>query len=128
MNGARMIAVGTTDDHTTCECCGRTDLKRTVIMRTLDADGNQIAQSFFGTTCAAKASGRKLSEIKAEAAEGDQAAREAEERARRARARELDAEWQAWLDAHSDAPDRLSQIEDLGGWAAAHRAFNAARS
>lgn len=120
-----MITAGTTDERTDCECCGRTDLKRTVIMRVLDADGNQIDQRFFGTTCAARAAGRPVAAIKAEAADADQAAREAAEAARRARAAARDDEWQAWLDANSNAGDRIAQLEELGGFAAAHAAFAA---
>jgi hypothetical protein len=45
--------VGTTDERTTCECCGRTGLKGTVVLRPADGGG----EVFFGSGCAAKASG-----------------------------------------------------------------------
>ena len=32
--------VGITDDQNYCECCGRTDLKRVMMLVPLDADGN----------------------------------------------------------------------------------------
>lgn len=47
--------IGTTDTVGTCDCCGRTDLKKTVV---LDRDGSR---SFFGTACAARAMGRATS-------------------------------------------------------------------
>lgn len=40
--------LGVNDDVTTCECCGRTGLKKTVV---LDVEGSQL---HYGTQCAAK--------------------------------------------------------------------------
>src|SRR5690349_19372579 len=42
--------LGISDDVTTCECCGRTYLKRTVAL-----DFNGQGMKHYGTTCAAKA-------------------------------------------------------------------------
>ena len=123
----RMRAAGTTDEITACECCGRENLKSTVIMMTVDADGNDIARSFFGSTCAARAAGRPVADIDREAAGADKAAREATERARRQAAAARDTEWQEWLDENSSAGDRLAQLEELGGFATAHAAFAASR-
>ncbi|MFI0822231.1 hypothetical protein ACH4TX_41655 [Streptomyces sp. NPDC021098] len=45
---------GTTTDTTTCNCCGRTNLRRTVILIPLDADGNEHGEvGYYGTGCAA---------------------------------------------------------------------------
>lgn len=44
---------GISDDVTTCECCGRTDLKRTIA---LESGTGEIR--YFGTACAAHAMGR----------------------------------------------------------------------
>jgi hypothetical protein len=44
--------IGTTDEVTTCGCCGRSDLKGTVVLK--DADSNFV---FFGSVCGAKAQG-----------------------------------------------------------------------
>ncbi|MGP3776996.1 hypothetical protein ACTWJ8_39805 (plasmid) [Streptomyces sp. SDT5-1] len=45
---------GIVDDCTTCECCGRTNLKRTVALMPLDADGNEEGTvTYYGTSCAA---------------------------------------------------------------------------
>lgn len=51
----RMIIPGRiTDDVTTCDCCGRVDLKATVEMQVLDADGNVAAVEYYGRTCASR--------------------------------------------------------------------------
>ncbi|MFG2986167.1 hypothetical protein ACGFYQ_33785 [Streptomyces sp. NPDC048258] len=53
------VIKGITDDCTTCECCGRTNLKRTVALAPLDADGNEDGEpAYYGTSCAAIALGR----------------------------------------------------------------------
>lgn len=41
--------LGITDDQTTCDCCGKTNLKRVVA---LEIEGQVVK---FGTTCAARA-------------------------------------------------------------------------
>jgi len=46
----RFDAIGTTDENTTCDCCGKSNLKMTVVLR--DADGEFY---FYGRTCAARA-------------------------------------------------------------------------
>jgi len=47
-------AFGTTEDITDCWHCGKADLKKTVKMRFLDADGNEYGETYIGTSCAAK--------------------------------------------------------------------------
>lgn len=47
MNNAAKI-IGTSEEVTTCECCGRSNLKRTVV---LDIEG---AVRYFGCDCAAR--------------------------------------------------------------------------
>jgi hypothetical protein len=55
---------GTTDEVTTCELCGRDELKGTVVLVSLDADGNPDGEpSYFGTSCAAKAAGWTTREV-----------------------------------------------------------------
>jgi hypothetical protein len=57
---------GTTNDVTTCELCGRPELKGTVMLAPLDVDGNEDGDvSYFGTSCAAKASGWTVREVNA---------------------------------------------------------------
>ena len=47
--------IGITDESTTCDHCGKEDLARTVMLATLDADGNAEGLVYFGTTCAGRA-------------------------------------------------------------------------
>jgi hypothetical protein len=44
-----MKVLGVNDEVTTCECCGRTGLKKTVVLGT---DGGEVR---YGTECAARA-------------------------------------------------------------------------
>lgn len=89
---------GTTNDVTTCEQCGRDELRGTVVLVPLDADGNPDGDAcHFGTSCAAKAAGwtqfevtRRVSEVKAAARTAARAA--AREAAAAARA----AGWKAY--------------------------------
>lgn len=48
----KLKTFGVTDQFTSCCCCGKQNLKKTVVMQ--DSEGNY---SFFGSTCAYKASG-----------------------------------------------------------------------
>lgn len=45
-----MKLLGTTDETTTCECCGKPNLKKTVVLET--EDGGEVR---YGVDCAAKA-------------------------------------------------------------------------
>jgi len=55
---------GTTDDVTTCQQCGKPELKGTVILDILDADGNTEDIIYAGTTCAAKMAGGRVTGTK----------------------------------------------------------------
>lgn len=63
-----MKIMGINDDVTTCEKCGRTDLKRTVV---LQADDGGIMH--YGTECAATATGRTESRLKTAAERAENA-------------------------------------------------------
>lgn len=78
-------ALGTTDEVTECEHCGRVDLKGTVILGVLDEDGNVESRTYFGAVCGAKATGWTTKDVRKAAAAADRAAREAEREARRER-------------------------------------------
>jgi hypothetical protein len=52
-NGYRMV--GTTDDVTTCDQCGKQELRGTVVLEWLDTDGQPEGVAYFGSTCAARA-------------------------------------------------------------------------
>jgi hypothetical protein len=47
--------IGITDETTVCEHCGRADLRSTVVLALLDADGSDEEYVRYGSTCAAKA-------------------------------------------------------------------------
>jgi len=55
---AKFRVMGTNDDASHCECCGRQGLRRVVWMQPLDEDGNEVGVPIpFGRVCAAKAAG-----------------------------------------------------------------------
>jgi hypothetical protein len=87
---ARWTAKGFTDDVTECGHCGRTELKGTVRMVVVDADGNDDGDMYMGVVCAARMTGRKAGEIRTEANRADRARDEARRAAHR-----------AWSDAHT---------------------------
>lgn len=76
--------LGTTDDITECEHCGRVDLRSTVVLAELDADGGELGLVYMGSECGAKAAGWTQKRINAEAKAADKAKRDAENAARRA--------------------------------------------
>ncbi len=46
--------VGVTDEVTVCDCCGKTDLKRTVVFQNLSEIGSDNELFFLGSECAKK--------------------------------------------------------------------------
>lgn len=58
MAAARFRYIGTTDDCTQCEQCGKSELKNTVIIMPLAEDGSDDGKRcYYGSTCAALALG-----------------------------------------------------------------------
>lgn len=51
MNGTNARLLGITDEVTTCDCCGKTNLKRTLAI-SLDGESDAV---HFGSTCGAQA-------------------------------------------------------------------------
>jgi hypothetical protein len=47
--------IGVTDECVTCEKCGKPNLRSTVVLAILDADGNTDDVTYYGSTCAARA-------------------------------------------------------------------------
>ena len=76
--------LGTTDEITACEHCGRVDLKGTIILGALDVDGNVEGVTYFGAVCGARAAGWTVKDLRKAAGEADRARREAERAARMA--------------------------------------------
>ncbi|WP_369147106.1 hypothetical protein [Streptomyces sp. R44] len=107
--------LGTTDDVTTCELCGRDELKGTVTLCPLDVDGNEDGDAvYFGVSCAAKAAGWTQREVRAGVKAADTAKREAE-RAERDAAWSARREWlAAWYLEHYGTSD-LHEAAKLAG-------------
>lgn len=91
--------LGTTTDITTCELCGRDELRGTIVLAILDTDGNDTGErAHYGTTCGAKAAGWTITEINDRIKAADDAKRAAEEtvlNARRTREFHAMALWAA---------------------------------
>jgi hypothetical protein len=118
-----MRVLGTTDERTECDCCGRTGLKSTVA---LENEGEIV---YFGVVCAAKATGRAAKVIRSEASAADEAKRRAEREAREAADRLERNRWFAWLLARTGLRDWqgrvdvLRALQALGGHDVAHRLY-----
>lgn len=94
---ARLL--GTTDECTDCELCGRTDLKRTVVIEFPSGD---IVRA--GSDCASRALGWTESTVRTRARTADyiayQAALDAHERQVRALNDSWEARYRSWLMEH----------------------------
>ena len=55
--------IGVTDERNECDCCGRTHLKRTVVVSVTADDGSRV--DYYGTNCAARIAGMKAKEVEA---------------------------------------------------------------
>lgn len=113
--------LGTSDENTVCECCGKKNLKSTVALSIDDSD-----PVFFGVTCAARALKMGVKEVRTANRAADDAKIAAERAARKAR---MDAEfgsWSAYLEAKSGIKgDVFRAIEKLGGYNAVRKAYEA---
>ncbi len=120
-NGTRFL--GTTDERSECDCCGRRNLKLTVAL----LFEGEVEPVFFGTSCAAKALRMPAKEVKAAAKAADDAKAASERAEREAVYKAEMARWVAWLDnnAPSLKGEIFRQIESLGGYAAANAAYRA---
>ena len=121
--------LGTTDDHTSCDCCGKKNLKSTVAIRNLET-GEDL---FFGVTCAARALKLQVAEVRRGAAAADRAESERREAVRRAAVEAENARWTAFLmratggiNDWSGKPCTFLMIQALGGFAAARAVYRAA--
>lgn len=112
--------LGTTDDVTTCDCCGKANLKSTVALSIDDSD-----PVHYGSDCAAQAIGRDVKEVRKETRKADRAneSRAAEAKARAER--EAAAPWFTFLAVMGKGDDTFRRIESLGGYKAAREAFKA---
>lgn len=118
--------LGTTDDVTTCDCCGRAGLKSTVAVLI----GESADPVYYGVTCAARALRVTAKEVRSEARAADAARDRATRAAAQAgREREYVAD-QALLDAWFPAlaGNRFEQVRALYAEGRSFEDLRAARS
>jgi hypothetical protein len=101
---AKWVARGFTDDITTCEHCGRAELKGTVRLEAITQDNESLGEIYAGVVCAGRLSGRKAAEIRTEA-----------NRADRDRERAIRDAWHAWSDEHTHFACTTRDAH-FGGW------------
>lgn len=102
---------GTTDDVTTCDCCGRTGLKSTVAI----AIGDAADPSYLGVTCASRALKIAATAVRKTVRDADDAARKARLAAQEAASRAQFARDQAALDKlfPALAGNRFAQVQAM---------------
>lgn len=104
--------LGITDERDACDCCGRTNLKRTVV---LDIDGEVV---YFGTTCAARALKVPAAEVRKGAKraqdEKDAAARAERQAIAEAKSRQEREAFEAWCLARTGTRDGWEAAKALG--------------
>jgi hypothetical protein len=103
----RWQAIAIVDDVDTCNCCGKTGLKRTVVMRA-EQGGEEF---YFGTSCAATHTGRPTHKIVSEARRAEATRREAADAERRRLARNRD-QAEATANGFSDDNDGVNAYID----------------
>ena len=81
---ARYRLVDVTDERDSCDCCGRTNLKRVVVIH----DGDDYV--FFGSHCAARLLGKPVRDGNCEATAAERRRAQAERTARHATQREAE--------------------------------------
>ena len=113
--GRRFEVVGTTDEHDGCDCCGRMNLKRYVVLKVVDCNAEDSGDFlYYGTGCAATAEGIPAKVIKAEADRADRAARAAAEAIRQAKADAEHAAFTAWKIERTGTADQWEAAKVLG--------------
>jgi hypothetical protein len=88
---------GFTGEITTCQICGRDELRGTVILRELDAEGNELVETYAGTGCAAEVGRWTQRQVKAELRAIREAERAATAAARQAEQERDGAAFVAWV-------------------------------
>lgn len=117
----RFRIVGTTDEVTACDCCGKSKLKSTVELFELDADGDEVAGPlYFGVTCAARAAAREVRAVRGDVAAADRARETAAREARQRVEGERRAAWRFWLQQHSPITSWGDEHEQIGHAARKH--------
>ena len=118
----RYTYLGTSDEVTTCDCCGKSELKSTVAI----SDDEQGETLYFGSTCAAKALKVQLADVKRGTAAADRAKEEAKRAAQEVLYRAEMVRWKAYLVEKTGGlydfkgePCIFAMCQALGGFKAA---------
>ena len=120
-------ALGTSDDVTTCDLCGRDDLKSTIALQQLDIDGNAVGEVvYYGSDCGARATGWTQADVTKAAKNADDETRRAVMIVRQAEAQAAFKVWESFVLGATGAADLATGIRQLGGFGAARTAFEVA--
>lgn len=118
MDANHIKFLGTSDEVTTCDCCGKKDLKATVALSIGDAD-----PVYFGVVCAARALKMPAKDVRAKNKSADDAKHAAKMEADRAAHQEFMVRWSAFLAKAGTGPGIFEQIQSLGGMERAQAMF-----
>jgi hypothetical protein len=102
---------GSTGDVTTCQQCGRDELRGTVVLAILDAAGNEADVTYMGSSCAARATGWTQADVRGRVKSAQAEARAAAELECRERHEADRAAFCAWVLAEYGI--RIRQAADL---------------
>ena len=116
-----MKVLGTTDEVTTCELCGRSDLKKTVILQ--DSDGEIV---HYGADCAARAAGWTEAEVTKAVRLANREALEAADAERIRIRRDLASRPDSWESFCATYGGPSEAIDHFGGFTLAREAWKAA--
>lgn len=116
----RFTIQGISDERDSCDCCGKSNLKRTVALADAD-DGGEVV--FFGTTCAARAMKIPAAEVRKGARDVQRAKDSAAAAARDAAARVEREAWFAFLLEKTGKTSVAEGILAMGGITTARAAF-----
>lgn len=92
--------LGTTDEVTACQLCGRVELKGTIMLGVLDEDGNVEETVYYGASCGAKAAGWTTKVVRDSAKAADRKRQEAEQAAKDERHRAWTRARDEWIAAN----------------------------
>lgn len=118
MTTARTKFLGTSDEVSTCDCCGKTGLKSTVALSIDDAD-----QVYFGVVCAARALKMPAKDVRANTRTADDAKHAARMAADMEAHHAFMVRWSGFLAKTGTGSDIFTQIQSLGGMARAKALF-----
>jgi len=126
-NTASAKFLGTTDERTSCDCCGRTELKRTVVLQLRD-DAEPV---YFGVVCASRRLAMPAKQVRSNAAAADKAKRDEAHRAWRsewdAKQAAQHAAWEVFLQNEGRGADAAERIASLGGFQQAYKRYEDAQ-